>query len=521
MDEQHAPLVVANEIEQDKMMMMNNANDNKDSSSYYENDSRAPNLPTSNQIDKLDSNSLNYANDFEEQIKRPTKQYRDVFYLALFAINSFIVLGIGIFGGVQCMAGNGNCMNADTNPHHTQSVNERPKALVAPMAVSFVVAAMMCSIMIVILQFYSESFLKCILITSVFLQFFCGLIMFFINPLSAILLIVFAAFTGCYYVYVRNRLEFAGAILEIACSAIRRYPTSIMVAFGSLLVQLIVVIIWALAYYGAVASTIAFGSFVLETYLLFSLFWALTVVQNVAHCSTCGVVGSWWFTNNDQAVSGSLKRASTTSLGSICFGSLIVAILKTLRVLVRQFRKANERGGRSCLFIAHCAEYLLNIIEHYARYMNSYAYCFVALYGKDFRTAGREVHALFDQRGWTAVINDDLVSRTLGVANLGVGAVTGFAGGLSTYLGYPSTDVVNFQWVGAVALLSFVVGMLLAFTVSGVITSAVRTVFVCYAKASDVLEQTRPEANERLTRAWTKFYPHITVHAQFVSDDQV
>ena len=96
--------------------------------------------------------------------------------------------------------------------------------------------------------------------------------MFFINPLSAILLIVFAAFTGCYYVYVRNRLEFAGAILEIACSSIRRYPTSIMVAFGSLLVQLIVVIIWALAYYGAVASTIAFGSFVLETYLLFSLF---------------------------------------------------------------------------------------------------------------------------------------------------------------------------------------------------------------------------------------------------------
>ena len=164
MDEQHAPLVVANEIEQNKMMMMNNENDNKDSSSYYENDSRAPNLPTSNQIDKLDSNSLNYANDFEEQIKRPTKQYRDVFYLALFAINSFIVLGIGIFGGVQCMAGNGNCMNADTNPHHTQSVNERPKALVAPMAVSFVVAAMMCSIMIVILQFYSESFLKCIFI---------------------------------------------------------------------------------------------------------------------------------------------------------------------------------------------------------------------------------------------------------------------------------------------------------------------------------------------------------------------
>ena len=60
---------------------------------------------------------------------------------------------------------------------------------------------------------------------------------------------------------------------------------------------------------------------------------------------------------------------------------------------------------------------MLSIIEHYARYLNSYAYCFVALYGKDFRTAGREVQAMFDQRGWTAVINDDLVSKTLGVAN--------------------------------------------------------------------------------------------------------
>jgi hypothetical protein len=164
---------------------------------------------------------------------------------------------------------------------------------------------------------------------------------------------------------------------------------------------------------------------------------------------------------------------------------------------------------------------MLSIIEHYARYLNSYAYCFVALYGKDFRTAGREVQAMFDQRGWTAVINDDLVSKTLGVANLGVGAVTGFAGGLSMYLGYAGSETVNLHWVGAVALLSFFVGMLLAFTVSGVITSAVRTVFVCYAKASDVLEQTRPEANQRLTRAWLKFYPNITVHAQFVSDDQV
>ena len=288
MDEQHAPLVVAHEIEQSKSDKFNNIGSE---------DSRAPNLPTSNHVDKLDPDSLNYGNDFEEQMQRPTSKYRDILYLVLFIVNGMVVLSIGLFGGLQCMTGNGNCMNANTNPHHSQSVNERPRALLAPMVVSFVVASMMCSIMIVILQWYSESFLKCILVTSVLLQFGCGLIMFFINPLSAVLLIVFSAFTCCYYVYVRNRLEFAGAVLEIACSAIRRYPTSIMVAFGSLFVQFLVVIIWALAYYGAVASSIAFGSFVLETYLLFSLFWALTVVQNVAHCKLFQIIAKKNYVN--------------------------------------------------------------------------------------------------------------------------------------------------------------------------------------------------------------------------------
>eukprot|EP01083_Nonionella_stella_P006817 19723_1 len=50
---------------------------------------------------------------------------------------------------------------------------------------------------------------------------------------------------------------------------------------------------------------------------------------NVLHTTTCGVPTTWYFNpvaliNPSRA---SLKRAMTSSFGSICFGSLLVALL--------------------------------------------------------------------------------------------------------------------------------------------------------------------------------------------------
>ena len=57
------------------------------------------------------------------------------------------------------------------------------------------------------------------------------------------------------------------------------------------------------------------------------------VFVNVAFTTCCGVAAMWYFVpqNTSGVVKGALRRASTYSFGSICFGSLIVSILKTLR----------------------------------------------------------------------------------------------------------------------------------------------------------------------------------------------
>ena len=53
------------------------------------------------------------------------------------------------------------------------------------------------------------------------------------------------------------------------------------------------------------------------------------VIRNVVHCTTAGTVASWWFIQSAPSPTlGALKRSLTTSFGSICLGSLIVAILQ-------------------------------------------------------------------------------------------------------------------------------------------------------------------------------------------------
>jgi hypothetical protein len=59
------------------------------------------------------------------------------------------------------------------------------------------------------------------------------------------------------------------------------------------------------------------------------------VCTNVAHVTVAGSVATWWFApaparQSQTAVRASLRRALSTSFGSICYGSLIIAVLQVI-----------------------------------------------------------------------------------------------------------------------------------------------------------------------------------------------
>ena len=83
---------------------------------------------------------------------------------------------------------------------------------------------------------------------------------------------------------------------------------------------------------------------------------------------------------------------------------------------------------------------------------NHWAFVQVALYGKDFRTAGHDAMTLFKERGWTLIVNDDLIGTALTIGCLMVGCVTGLIGAAWTHA--TSSDI---GWVFAGGFLAFLV----------------------------------------------------------------
>jgi Plasma-membrane choline transporter len=92
------------------------------------------------------------------------------------------------------------------------------------------------------------------------------------------------------------------------------------------------------------------------------------------HVTTAGVVGTWWFVPAEAnsfwspALSDSACRATTYSFGSICFGSLLVALIQALRALEHHTRGNDDFQFLSCIIqcILGCLESILEGINRWA-----------------------------------------------------------------------------------------------------------------------------------------------------------
>lgn len=134
--------------------------------------------------------------------------------------------------------------------------------------------------------------------------------------------------------------------------------------------------------------------------MLLSVLWAVNVFTHVVHCTTSGAVASWWFnasaTPNSYVVKYSFLRAITSSFGPICLGSLLGAAVSVTRFTVRYMKsttKFSSRNGcatpRSTSFVLSCLDTMLIVLEEAIKYVNRYAFCYVAIYGDSFIECSR------------------------------------------------------------------------------------------------------------------------------------
>ncbi|TFJ83943.1 hypothetical protein NSK_005038 [Nannochloropsis salina CCMP1776] len=234
--------------------------------------------------------------------------------------------------------------------------------------------------------------------------------------------------------------------------------------------------------------------------LLAGFLWGGAVVRNVGHCTVSGTVGTWWVSGRERgaaSVGSHFRRSLSTSFGSICLGSLLVALVQTARHILLNAHRANQRTVQSNTITAMLG-CLLVLVDRALAWFNRYALVYVALYGLDFMSAGKATTELFRARGVTALVNDTMIE---GVLSLGV-VIVGLLCALTGYL-YGRDWGISQANVAILGVSGAFIGVALAGVVSGLVESAVCTTFVLFAEDPQSLEISHGgEACEELVQAW-------------------
>ena len=194
-------------------------------------------------------------------------------------------------------------------------------------------------------------------------------------------------------------------------------------------------------------------------------------------------------------------------MGSVCFGSLLVGPVLVIRQLAVLFRPSSEA---SLLCLHECLQCfrtcITTCVDELAARFNPWAFTYVGLYGYGFVDAGQLATEVFEKRGWTTIVSDDLVRNLLLMTSLVVGGVTGCFGYILA--GLERLDVTTDDETGLVAFVAgLIIGWVITSILFGAISSSVHAVIVCFATSPVDFEENHPELSHNMRAAWREVWP--------------
>ncbi|XP_027364799.1 CTL-like protein DDB_G0274487 [Abrus precatorius] len=288
-----------------------------------------------------------------------------------------------------------------------------------------------------------------------------------------------AALQFLYVISVIDRLPFTMLVLQKAVKMVWNLPEVMRVAYAFMVVVLLWMALWSFGAAGVVASSMGDGGrWWLLVVFSVSLFWTGAVLCNIVHVIVSGMVFLVLFHGGRDAASipanslmKSLQYALTTSFGSICYGSLFTAAIRTLRWEIRGFR--SRIGNNECLLC--CVDFLFHIVETLVRFFNKYAYVQIAVHGKSFNHSARDAWELFQSTGVEALVAYDCSGAVLLMGTVFGGLITGTCSGVWAWIKWRDRVIM----IGSTSML---MGMVLVGLAMVVVESAVTSIYICYAE---------------------------------------
>nr|CCA26114.1 PNS1like protein putative [Albugo laibachii Nc14] len=344
---------------------------------------------------------------------------------------------------------------------------------------------------------------------------------------TASILIGIVALVFIISIYVmRHRVEFACAHLGVAGRAILSSPVILLAAVFMAVIQSFWSLIWILGmlrvldYFKIGTKTGCVGNECLihvtnqsaigiSIGMLFIYFWGSIIFRNILAVTVASIVSSWkCHIHKNSRVGNAFLEAWTYHLGSVCFGSLLVAVVETVRkVLSTLVALASRRKRFYLAWLFSMISSTLHFVEYLMEFCNRFAYAYIGCYKCAFIPASKRSMQFLKTKGWSAVVNQEITRTAFWYANLLSGSTVAFIILRISDIAY-SHELAFFQYQKhMVAAVGFVIGYLVNTVVMSVISSAVTTVYVLWAEDPTSWIRTRPKEYQILHNVWSKIYP--------------
>uniref|UniRef100_A0A4W3IKL6 Choline transporter-like protein n=1 Tax=Callorhinchus milii TaxID=7868 RepID=A0A4W3IKL6_CALMI len=228
---------------------------------------------------------------------------------------------------------------------------------------------------------------------------------------------------------------------------------------------------------------------VLQICNLVVFLWLVNFAIALGQCTLAGAFASYYWAFKKPAdipafpLLASFGRTLRYHTGSLAFGSLILAIVQFIRIILEYLdNKLKGAHNQFAKFVLCCMKCCFWCLERFIKFLNRNAYIMIAIYGKNFCTSAKEAFFLLMRNVVRVAVLDKVTDFLLFLGKLlivgGVGVLAFFFFTRRITIIADEAPVLNYYWV---PLMTVIFGSyLIAHGFFSVYAMCVDTLFLCF-----------------------------------------
>jgi len=221
---------------------------------------------------------------------------------------------------------------------------------------------------------------------------------------------------------------------------------------------------------------------------VFGLYWGLFFFTAFGELVLAGVFAEWYWSNDKSympscTLGSAIWNATVFHLGTIAFGSLIIAIIRMIRTILEYIEKKCKKFNNDltkCLL--KCCQCCLWCLEKFMRFINRNAYIMCAIKSKNFCSSAKDAFNLLMRNLVRVVVLDSVVDFLLFLGKIVIVLLTGAVSYLA-FAGYMpdiKDQIPSLNYIYTPVVFIVIGSYCIASSFFGVYNMAVDTLFLCF-----------------------------------------